>query len=182
MNIFSYEGLAKSSRSKLAHIFENGLTPTWEEVKGWEFRGWNVLPPVMWHFMWFREDLRFIKCFYERDTDEHKAWGLNLQTRAGAISDPWTCRPSDEEPGKIGHYRCFGTERNRVGDPHPHALYIEYDAEENTLLTGKGMIDYLVRVEEGNSDLYLGRAYTPFLGPIKLKSYFILERLQKFNR
>lgn len=186
MEELTYEKLASMKPSELDQVLENGTAPSLESIAGYEFRGYNVLPGPAHFVMWLLSNVRFIKCFFQKEGDppiseaEH-IHGYNLKVKRGGLNEPWTCNPGDEKPDRIGHYRVHPKRHREPFDEYPHAVFLDYNLPVNNFFTGKTIEDYLVKVSPGNEDLLLGKAYFR-AGFIRSPSFFILERLQRHER
>ncbi len=183
MSSYQFEDLATKSLKELSEIHANSAAPTWDSIKGWEFRGYNRLPALAHGIMWMLSNIRFIKVFYEDQDLGGQRSGVNLQVTRGGLKDPWVCRPGPGGVGvgKVGYYQVRDPGEVGAKDYCAHGLFIDYDPERNTLLTGKGLKDFLVQPDPNNPDVLLGQAFMTGL-PIKQSpTYFILERFQPYN-
>lgn len=186
MENLTYDKLAAMKPNQLEDVLVNGTAPTLESLAGYEFRGYNVLPAVPHAVMWLLSNVRFIKCFFQKEGDpalqdaEH-IHGYNLKVTRGGLDDPWSCNPNDEKPDRIGNYRVHPKRPREPFDEYPHAVFLDYNLPSNNFFTGKTIEDYLVQVSPDNPDLLLGKAYFR-AGFIRSPSFFILERYRKHDR
>jgi hypothetical protein len=186
MEKLTYKDLAAMKPAELEKVLQSGTAPTLESLAGYEFRGYNVLPAPAHLVMWLLSNIRFIKCFFQKEGDapigeaDH-IHGYNLKVKRGGLDDPWSCNPDDEKPDRIGLYHVHPKRPREPLDEYPHAVFLDYNLPVNNFFTGKTIEDYLVQVSPDNPDLLLGKAYFR-AGPIRSPSFFILERLQKHER
>jgi len=162
-----YLELASSSPSALEESFLRGSMPDLDALVGWEFRGMNVgrLPQVA-------RIRKFVKGFERRDQD--KVFGYNRPVKQNRASAPW--HAGDR---RFGWYRVTPVDPTARDNTYLHAALLDYGRGENPLWDpSRGLRDYLVQVEAGDRDLYLGKAFYA-LGPARLPlSFFVLERLR----
>ena len=184
----TFESLARSDLSALDLVLAQGTAPKLSSIIGYEFRGWNVLAPVAKPVMMAMGFQRFAKGFYalpgEVDVDGRDVIdGYNVKIRTGSLTDPWTAKPNDENPTRHSFFKVWapGKGPREAAHPHDHALFLNYDLEENGLFDGRGLRDYMVQVDRDNPDLVIGKAYMK-LGPITIMGgFFVAERLRKAN-
>lgn len=169
--------LARKSQEELEQVFKSGTMPEPEALVGWEFNGHNT----PW---WARYAgiFKFKKGFFRIDAGRTPLYrGYNIPVVQNELSEPWICKPTDEEPKRFGFYAVHPAKAARtLGDArrHPNALMLDYAAAPENLFFDPSRVlkDYLVQVNPGSSDLLLGRAYLT-LGPARVFSnFFILER------
>ena len=171
----TYRDLCTSTKAQLETYMAGAKGPSLESISGWAFRGWNVLAPHERLVMVILQNTRFFKCFFPAKDGSGQLVGYNLKVKNGGLDDPWTCRPSDEQPASQGHYKVYPT-RNRPGkNRYPNAVFLDYAQPENNLFTGSTIDDYLVQPDPENPDLLMGKAYT-HLGILTPATFFILER------
>ncbi|MDP8256847.1 MAG: hypothetical protein P9M14_13945 [Candidatus Alcyoniella australis] len=163
------QDLIKMKTSELDAVFEAGTTPEFEQLAGWEFRGYNH--PGFTRVLGFQ---KFTKGFFQKDG---QPFGYNVPIKQNGADNPWIAKPSDETPKRYGFYSVKAYQADDEDAAHPHALFLDYGDGDNPLQTFTWVLrDYLVQIDPENPDLYLGRAYVR-VGPIKtMGSYFILER------
>lgn len=164
----TYE-LARMSSGELESIMLTGTMPELGKLSGWEFRGLN-------HPAWAKLAgiKKFMKGFFwEGET----LYGYNCVTEQNAPVMPWYGKPSDISPKRFGFYQVADVEPEAKDNAYLNAVLLNYGKGGNKAYDPtNGLRDYLVQVDEGNSDLYLGKAYYA-LGPLRVATnFFILER------
>jgi len=165
---YTYEQLARLSNAKLEEIFRRAGTPDFENLAGYEFRGWNT--PVFASLLGIR---KFKKGFYHADG---KPFGYNIPVKQNGLNGPWICKPSDENPKRFGFYSVSRPGDSSLSDKEPNALVLNYADGDNSLFEGAFLRDFLVRPYPRNPDIYLGKAYIA-LGPkLVFSNFFVLER------
>ncbi|HVK76444.1 MAG TPA: hypothetical protein VM734_24130 [Kofleriaceae bacterium] len=163
--------LERMQPGELETAFLRGATPTADQLAGWEFRGLNT--PAWFRLLGIK---KFIKGFY-RDA-ERDLWGYNCPVEQNRIVEPWIAKPSDADPKRFGFYRVTSVDPTGRDNRYLHALLLDYGQGKNPRLDpSAGLRDYLVQVDKGNPDVFLGKAYFA-VGPARLPtfSFFILER------
>lgn len=185
MGRYTFEELTSKTPAELRKLHSEGTPPSLDKLKGWEFRGMNVLPAYAHFYMWITRNVRFIKCFFEsEDAGPDRLRGYNLLVTNGKVTDPWTCRPNEEKPGRMGHYLVSA--KRDTGKPkfiaeHPNAVFLDYDIPDNNLFSGRTLDDYVVKPDPDDDDLMVGVAYIE-LGPIRLPFPFVIERYREHDR
>ncbi len=187
MGKWTYDKLCHAKGKELDQVVQNGRKPSLETLQGYEWRGYNVLPPHAYAVMWLLENTRFIKCFLKEPTatdddgQPTELAGYNLKVTRGGTGDPWTTKPSEEKPLKIGKYRVLPDgDRGKYTGKYDNAVFLDYDVPDNNLFDGRTIKDFIVHPDD-NDDLIVGKAIF-HLGPISTPSFFILERYQEHNR
>ncbi len=165
---YTYEQLARLSDSKLNEIFRQSKTPDFENLAGYEFRGWNT--PAFASLLGIR---KFKKGFYHKDG---KPFGYNIPVRQNGLNGQWICKPSDDNPGRFGFYSVNKPGTIPISEKEPHALVLDYSAGDNKLFEGSFLRDYLVQPHPDNPEIYLGKAYTALGSKLIMPSFFVLER------
>jgi hypothetical protein len=162
------------SAKELEQTFMRGHLPDPDGLAGWEFRGMNR--PFWARIAGIK---KFIKGFYR--TDDGRLFGYNCPVVQSSLYAPWIARPADDAPKHFGFYEVYKTDPTAIDNAYLHAVLLDYGkgpAEKlvERLDPTRGLRDYLVKVDAGNDDLFLGKAYYA-LGPARLGvSYFALER------
>lgn len=160
--------VARLPESELEHLLRYGETPVFGSLDGWRFKGANLVAPGKWLFP------RFVKGFHREGSRD---MGYNVAALRGPLGSEWAYDPAKPDP--FGFYECRVL---RAGDPHacyPGSLFLDYGRGGNGLDPAGRLRDYLVQLEAGNQDLYLGKAFFD-LGPVWAPGgYFVLERWQK---
>ena len=87
--------IIKLSKNEIHKIFDNGKTPDIKKLIGYEFRGYNLTPVAT--ILGIR---KFTKGFYLKDGK--KPFGYNIPVLQNSPYEPWTYKPSDENPKRFG--------------------------------------------------------------------------------
>jgi hypothetical protein len=164
------QALEAMSMRELEVVFQRGVTPDLERLAGWEFRGTNT--PRWARLAGIK---KFMKGMYRDDRGEVR--GYNCPVVQNRLEEPWIARPDDAAPKRFGFYRVIPVDPTSRDNAYLHSVLLDYGTGGNHRLDPtQGLRDYLVQVEAGNDDLYLGKAYYA-LGPLRLAtSFFVLER------
>jgi hypothetical protein len=164
--------LAAMSMAELEVVFQRGQTPALELLTGWEFRGINT----PW---WARAAgiKKFMKGFFTDPGRTGAIYGYNCPVVQNRTDGPWIARPDDAAPKRFGFYKVSKVDPTVRDNAYLHAVLLDYGKGGNGALDpSKGLRDYLVQVEAGDLDLYLGKAYYA-VGPARVAtSFFVLER------
>ena len=159
--------LARSSRGELEDALLRGQMPDLAQLAGWEFRGMNTPP-------WARAARvrKFVKGFEERAGGQ--IFGYNRSVAQNADEEPWL----DFGP-RFGWFRVGPVDATSRDNAYLHAALLDYGRGGNRpWAPSRGLRDYLVQVDPGDLDLYLGKAYYA-VGPARVAvSFFLLERLR----
>ena len=162
-----YLELGRRSARELEETFLRGSMPDLDALVGWEFRGMNVgrLPKLARIRM-------FVKGFERQGAD--RVMGYNRPVEQNRITSPW--RAGER---RFGWFRVAPVDPTARDNTYLHAALFDYGRGDNPLWDpSRGLRDYLVQVEAGDRDLYLGKAYYA-VGPGRLPlSFFVLERLR----
>ena len=161
--------LEKMSMKELDTVFLRGEKPDVDTLVGWEFRGLNT--PSWASVIGIK---KFIKGFFLRDGE---VFGYNSPVKQNGKRKPWIAKPSDDAPKRFGFYRVVDVDPTKRDNAYLHSVLLDYGRGGNKRWDPtSGIRDYLVRVDPGNDDLFLGKAYYA-LGPLRLATnFFILER------
>jgi hypothetical protein len=164
-----YYELSRLGRDELEKVMLRGETPDLDSLAGWEFRGMN-------HPAWARAlgIQKFIKGFFRKGGEVH---GYNCPVVQDGVERPWIAKPDDDAPKRFGFYRVAPVDPTARDNAYLHAVLLDYGRGGNRRLDPtRGLRDYLVRVDPGNDDLFLGKAYYA-VGPLRVAtSFFFLER------
>lgn len=168
-----YLELERLGSGELERVFESGFTPDLDALVGWEFRGVNT---PLWAYA--AGVKKFVKGFY-RPGGSSEVYGYNCPAVQNGLGKPWRTLPSDHAPRRFGFYRVFPVDATSRDNAYLHAVLLDYNQGGNHRLDPtRGLRDYLVRVDDDNPDLYLGKAYYA-LGSARVPlSFFLLERLR----
>lgn len=162
--------LEAMSMGELEIVFQRGVTPDLARLAGWEFRGTNT--PGWAKLAGIK---KFIKGMY---TDgQGDVYGYNCPVVQNGLDAPWIAKPDDAAPKRFGFYRVAPVDPTSRDNAYLHAVLLDYGKGGNPRLDpSAGLRDYLVQVDAGSDDLYLGKAYYA-VGPLRVAtSFFILER------
>ena len=162
-----YLELVRSSRRELEDIFLRGWMPDLSSLCGWEFRGANN-PQIVMRRLGIG---KFIKGFERRDD---AVYGYNRPVAQNALIEAWIPRPR-----RFGWYLVAPVDPTARDNKYLHAALLDYGRGGNRVIDPtRGLRDYLVLVDQGNPDLYLGKAYYA-VGPARVAAnFFVLERLR----
>jgi len=187
MPSWTFDALARESLDNLETVLQEGTAPAFSSLVGWEFRGYNVLAPIAKPVMLPMGFTRFAKGFYTTDKDtpvdeQSHIRGYNVMIQRGGLTDDWVEKPSPERPKRHGFYKVYpAQDGDRFTDRHDHALYLNYNVPDNSVVDGRGIRDFVVQVDADNPDLLLGKAFFQ-LGPLRVKAgFFILERWREYD-
>ena len=162
-----YLALGRLSARELEETFLRGTMPDLDALVGWEFRGMNVgrLPTLA-------RIRKFVKGFERRDGG--RVYGYNRRVEQNRLDAPWHAGER-----RFGWYRVSPVDPTARDNAYLHAALLDYGRGENPLWDpSRGLRDYLVQVEVGDRDLYLGKAFYA-VGPGRVPlSFFVLERLR----
>jgi len=171
---YSYDELCQKKDRELEDIFQQGKTPDFKSLLGSEFRGFNV--PIITKILGMQ---KFKKGFFTgpgQKPEGAEVMGFNVLISQKADKDKWVALPSEEAPKRYGFYRVYKVNQQERDNKYPNALLLNYGISRNGIHPARLLRDYLVQVDPGNPDLYLGRAYFA-IGPLRLfPSFFVLER------
>jgi hypothetical protein len=163
--------LERTSPRDLETIFVRGTTPDLDDLVDWQFRGVNA--PDWARLAGIK---KFVKGFY-RDDARAGVYGYNCPVVQDGLARPWTTLPDDNAPKRFGFYRVAAVDPSSRDNAYLHAVLLDYGKGGNKLWDpSRGLRDYLVQIDPGDRDRYLGKAYYA-LGPLRVAtSFFILER------
>ena len=164
------QDVARLPISELGHLLRYGETPDFSRFDGWLFKGANVTFPGRLLFP------KFVKGFF---TEKGTPAGYNIDCQRSGLDDPnWLLVPSQDRPKAYGFFGCRVVHAGEAAAMHPGSLFLDYARGGNGLSPTRFLRDYLVQVEGGNKDLFLGKAYLD-VGPWLYAGYFVLERWAK---
>jgi len=177
---YTYESLAKMSESRLRRIMVDGVTPKFEDLVGWAFRGWNI--PRITRILGFQ---KFKKGFYlgpKQSVDGREISGFNIVVVQNKFEEPWIAIPNEDSPKRHGFYIAYKVRPEEPDNMFPNALLLNYGLGKNPWWNPAGLLrDYLVQPDPENRDLFLGMANFA-LGPLRaFPSFFIIERHNQSN-
>ncbi|MBI3725002.1 hypothetical protein HY251_13765 [bacterium] len=163
--------LDRLPKSELEHLLRHGETPDFAALDGFLFRGANLAFPGSFLFR------KFVKGFFTegRADGRRVSMGYNLAAEKGSLDEPWKLLPETAKPRPFGFYECRVVRAGERRSYWPGSLLLDYARGGNGLRPESLLQDFLVQVEGGNKDLYLGKAYLA-LGAWLPAGYFALER------
>ncbi len=188
--------LEAATTADLETTFVRGTLPDLGALVGWEFRGINA--PAWAKLAGIK---KFIKGFYfagdvpvpsssgkpeeftpprvARANPDDQVRGYNTPVAQGPLDEAWQPLPSAVAPKRFGFYTVAPVDPSARDNRYLNAVLLDYGRGGNKPWDPtRGLRDYLVQVDAGNRDLYLGKAYYA-LGPVRVASnFFILERLR----
>ena len=165
---YTFEELTRLSNARLEELFKNGEKPDIKNLLGYEFRGFNT--PAFTKLIGIQ---KFKKGFY---TKEGKPFGYNIPVKQNGRLSPWICKPGDDDPKRFGFFSLNEPGTTPISDVEPNAILLNYGDGDNSLFEGAFLRDYVVQPFPGNTDLYIGKAYTALGGKLLFPSFFIIER------
>jgi hypothetical protein len=161
--------LARASWRELETALLRGATPGLDTLVGWEFRGINHLPLNALPVARLAGIKKFLKGFCREDD---RVMGYNSPVAQNALDGRWHVGP-----GRFGFYEVHAVDPTARDNAYLHAVLLDYGRGGNAPTSPtRGLRDYLVQIDPGNPDLFLGKAYYA-LGPLRIATnFFVLER------
>ncbi|MDH5493730.1 MAG: hypothetical protein OEY14_17385 [Myxococcales bacterium] len=174
----SFEELIALPRAELEVAMQRGFKPTAEQLAGWEFRGFN--PPIFARLLGFQ---KFIKGFFLDDAGKLAGYNLFPERPRGGPKAPWIPKAGGVPSTRHGFYDVEPVPpRGRYAD-YPDAVLLNYGSGRNSRMNPEARIrDFLVCVEPGSDDLFLGKAFIDLGAGRVFSNFFILERLREAPR
>jgi hypothetical protein len=156
----------------LERIFVNGAMPDLDALAGWEFRGINHMPLNVLPVAQLLGIKKFVKGFYRDESG--RVMGYNSPVARNVLDGRWHVAPK-----RFGFYEVAPVDPVARDNHYLHAVLLDYGKGGNPRSNPmSGLRDYLVQVDRGNPDLFLGKAYFA-IGPGRLAlNFFILERFR----
>ena len=136
---YAFEDLCLMEPAALEGVFAKGVTPDFEKLAGWEFRGYNVFPLAK-----LLGIQKFKKGFYHNNAEP---FGYNIPVIQNRFYGDWVCTPTNDEPKRFGFYSVKKVTPLSKENKEPHALVLNYGDGENSLFEGANLRDYLVQVD-----------------------------------
>jgi hypothetical protein len=170
-----FERLARSDNAGLDAIFRRSPPPEYEQLVGYQWRGWNTDPNL--RYLGLR---KFIKAFFRGEYGEE---GCNVRVAQSDLSEPWRQLLRN---GRIRPYAFYavGAQTTATRQPaNPRALLLDYGASARNPWwhIERRIRDYLVRPSADEPDVMLGRAWLGF-GTVRFaSSFFVIERFAEFD-
>lgn len=174
---YDFNGLARADVSELEQLIVQGHLPDFEQIAGWEFKGYNR--PEFTKYLGIR---KFVKGFYIDESDHPGGYcGYNVQVIQTPLEGPWNKKRKKGKPAVHGFYHVLPVKTESLDNLYPNSYLLDYgrSAKNPAFDPSRGLRDYLVQVYEDNPDLLLGKAYFALSRTRIEVSYFILERLEK---
>jgi len=167
-----YLELGSSSVRELENVFLRGETPNLEDMVGWECRGMNQ--PFWARFAGIK---KFIKGIEQRDSG---VFGYNTPVVQNGVNKPWISKPRGRAAKRFGYYQVEAVDATSIDNKYLHAVLLDYGKGGNSRFDpSAGLRDYVVQVDAGNPDLFLGKAYYAVGSRRISTNFFILERLRR---
>jgi hypothetical protein len=165
-----YLRLCRARPATLERILVGGETPVLSGLVGYEYRGYNLAPPLV--LLGIR---KFIKAFFV--TPVGAVYGCNTPVGQNGLTGSWYARPDEAAPRRYAFFRVAPVAPQARDNAYLHALLLDYGRGGNPRYDPSRFLrDYLVRVVRGSDDLLLGKAYLA-LGSARLAAtFFLLER------
>jgi hypothetical protein len=168
----TFESLCNAPADTLEELVQRGTPPSFEDLVGWEWRGYNTNPGS--ELLRIR---KFKKGFYEDPGTPEVLQGYNVRIAQNGLLNPWVDKLHRGEPIREFYFEALHA---TPSDRHPNSLYINYAIRGKLPVDPSRFLkDYVVHPYPENTDLLLGRAYYA-LGPVWIPiSYLVLERYNK---
>jgi hypothetical protein len=162
--------LERMTWRELDRTFVDGVTPDFDRLVGWEFRGINTRLMHIRNFERVFGIKKFMKGFVRGP--DGAVTGYNRSVVNNVLDGRWY-----PAANRFGFYSVTPVDPTARDNTFLHALLLDYSRGDNKPYDpSRGLRDYLVQVYADNPDLYLGKAYYA-LGPLRVASnFFILER------
>ncbi len=177
MERWTYEKLARSDPGTLEQVMRQGITPEFSDLIGWEFRGFNQ--PYITRILGFQ---KFKKGFFVapgQNPGGPEFSGYNVPVVQNGLYGKWLALPDEDNPKRYGFYRAYRVKPDERDNKYPNALLLNYGIARNGLNPARLLRDYLIQVDTGNPDLFLGEASFA-IGSLRVfPSHFVLERYNK---
>lgn len=167
-----YDRLIAMSNRELDEVMRIGLTPTSGDLAGSEFRGYNT--PFFTRILGIQ---KFIKGFFVDERGQLAGYNLVVERPRSGPASPWVPKKGRGRENGHGFYDVRAVHEGTRYDDFPNAVLLDYGSGRNGWLNPESRIrDFLVRVDPGNPDIFLGKAYLD-LGLFRVFSnFFVLER------
>ena len=165
-----YLELARQPKSGLDAVFAAGSPPDVSALTGFEFRGYNQ--PRTAALLGIR---KFIKAFYLDRSGQ--PFGCNTPVVQNGLAGEWIPKPSAEQPKRYAFFLVEPADPDAPDGRRHGAVLLDYGRGGNRAYDiARILRDYLVRVEPGSDDLFLGKALFVVAGTTLAHSYFLIER------
>lgn len=170
--------LTRATWRELEQAFQRGTPPDRGALAGWEFRGINWTPPGAKPLAQLAGIKKFVKGFFH--AGDGRVMGYNCPVVQNVLDGRWRTRPSESAPRRFGFYEVAPVDATARDNHYLHALLLDYGKGGNAAWDPtRGLRDYLVQVDAGDPDLFLGKAYYA-VGPARVAAgFFVLERFRR---
>lgn len=170
-----FDDVIALSQAKLEELFRTSKGPELAAISGREFNGYNLT--VMAELIGVR---KFRKGFFDPDghlSSRGEIEGYNIPIRQNKVDQPWQGKPSDADAKRFGFYIVAPAARDPKHNRYANALLLHYgNSPRNAFYRPERMLrDYLVQVNEGSSDLLLGKAYFDIGVATVPANFFVLK-------
>jgi hypothetical protein len=170
-----YDRLATASNRALTEIFRRSPPAAFDDIVGWQWRGWNTDPNLRYLGL-----SKFIKGFFRGENGDE---GSNVRVRQSGLHDPWQPILRD---GRIQPWAFYLVRPQQPATRitlNPRALLLDYGATPRNpwFHIERRIRDYLVQPSADEPDLLLGRAWLGFGSWRFPSSFFVLERWKPFD-
>lgn len=164
--------LEQTPMHELERVFQRGVMPELDDLVGWEFRGINHLPLNALPIANLLGIKKFVKGFFR--TEDGRVMGYNSPVENNVLDGRWHVGAK-----RFGFYEVAPVDPTASDNKYLHAVLLDYGKGRNPAYDPSRVLrDYLVQVDPGNPDLFLGKAYAA-LGPLRIPTnFFILERFR----
>ena len=168
--------LERMTIAELERTFVRGTTPDLDALVGWEFRGINRLPLRALPIAQLAGIKKFVKGFFT--AEDGRVIGYNSPVARNTLDGRWHITAK-----RFGFYEVAVVDPTARDNAYLHAVLLDYGKGGNKPWDPTSRLrDYLIQVDAGNPDLYLGKAYLA-IGPARIASnFFILERHPSTDR
>lgn len=167
----NYASLCSSTDETLEEVLRNGVMPKFDDVMGYEYRGWNTPFFASWVGI-----LRFKKGFFWDTGAGGRPRGYNKNIEPGKITELWQEKGPGGKSAPFGFYE-IQPQLEVAGSPYPNSILLDYNCPRNLAVDPTKLLrDYVVQVHAGDPTLLLGKAYLALPGDPAI-SFFILERV-----
>lgn len=170
---YNFNELSDLSKKELDQLMETSDATTLKEVKGYEYRGWNVNSMTK-----ILGTQKFKKGFFG-DPEGGYLRGYNVRIVQDGKDREWRVREIKNKPSRYAFFKVLPQYTHRKpAYEHEKSLIIDYakSGEYFFLNPVKYTVDYVVCPNPKNRNLLLGKSNFE-AGPIRFfMGYFVLER------
>ena len=172
----TYQAICTASSSELESLLLGGVTPAFEDLAGWEFRGYNTNPAA--EIIRIR---KFKKGFAWDPRNPGGLLGYNIKVRQNGLLNPWIPKLEHGEPIRHAPFVVYPVHASERDNRYPKCLLLNYWAAPGRPLLDPSIVlrDYLIQVYPDDKDLFVGKAYGA-VGPLRIiGGYMVLCRENK---